>query len=42
RNQILSELKQGCPEVENSLFWKIWPWYVRLVCPVLMLMVFFA
>ncbi|GHX18977.1 sodium-dependent transporter [Vibrio cholerae] len=42
RNQILSELKQGCPEIENSLFWKIWPWYVRLVCPVLMLMVFFA
>ncbi len=40
RNQILSELKQGCPDIENSLFWKIWPWYVRLVCPVLMLMVF--
>lgn len=42
RNQILSELKQGCPEIEQGLFWKIWPWYVRLVCPVLMLMVFFS
>ncbi|WDY51253.1 sodium-dependent transporter [Vibrio fluvialis] len=42
RNQILNELKQGCPEIENSWFWKIWPVYVRLVCPVLMLLVFFA
>ncbi|WP_154115659.1 sodium-dependent transporter [Vibrio cincinnatiensis] len=42
RNQILTELKQGYPEIEHSWFWKIWPIYVRIVCPVLMLMVFFA
>ncbi|ADT86838.1 sodium-dependent transporter [Vibrio sp. Vb2880] len=42
RNQILNELKQGYPEIENSWFWKVWPIYVRLVCPVLMLLVFFA
>ncbi|MGO1297801.1 MAG: sodium-dependent transporter [Vibrio sp.] len=42
RHQILGELKQGYPELENSWFWKIWPWYVRIVCPVLMLMVFFT
>ncbi|MGL4380900.1 MAG: sodium-dependent transporter [Vibrio sp.] len=42
RHQILSELQQGYPEIANSWFWKIWPWYVRLVCPILMLMVFFA
>ncbi|MZI95172.1 sodium-dependent transporter [Vibrio sp. CAIM 722] len=42
RNQILTELKQGYPEIEKSLFWKIWPTYVRVVCPILMLLVFFA
>ncbi len=42
RNQVLNELKQGYPEIENGLFWKIWPTYVRFVCPVLMLLVFFA
>lgn len=40
RNKLLSEIKQGNPEIENSLFWKIWPWYVRFICPVAILMVF--
>ena len=42
RNKLLKEIKQGYPEIENSLFWKIWPLYVRIVCPISMLMVFFA
>ncbi|WP_413284660.1 sodium-dependent transporter [Vibrio sp. MA40-2] len=42
RDQVLQEIKQGNPEVEQGLFWKIWPWYVRVVCPVFMLLVFFA
>lgn len=42
RNQILKELSQGYPEIADSWFWKIWPVYVRVVCPVLMLLVFFA
>jgi len=42
RNKLLEELKQGNPEIESSLFWKIWPTYVRVVCPLLMLLVFFA
>jgi len=42
RNQVLEEIKQGAPDIENSLFWKVWPWYVRLVCPVLMIFVFIA
>ncbi|SON48846.1 sodium-dependent transporter [Vibrio tapetis] len=42
RNQVLEELKQGNPEIENSWFWKIWPTYVRVVCPLMMLLVFFA
>ncbi|CAH0540442.1 sodium-dependent transporter [Vibrio marisflavi] len=41
RNQVLKELKQGYPEIEQGLFWKIWPTYVRVVCPILMVMVFF-
>lgn len=41
RNHVLMELKQGYPELENSLFWKIWPTYVRFICPILMLLVFF-
>ena len=33
RNDILAELKQGNDMVEHSLFWKIWPWYTKFVCP---------
>lgn len=40
RNGILKELRKGNENVENSLFWKIWPWYVRLVCPVIILGIF--
>lgn len=42
RNKLLEEIKQGYPELESSLFWKIWPVYVRIVCPIFMLLVFFA
>jgi len=38
RDRILSELQQGNPNVENSLFWKIWPFYVKLVCPLLIVL----
>ncbi|MEC4727094.1 sodium-dependent transporter [Shewanella sp. D64] len=41
RNVILNELKEGCPEVESSLFWKIWPSYVRFVCPVVISVMFY-
>jgi NSS family neurotransmitter:Na+ symporter len=40
RNSILEELKQGNPEVEQGLFWKIWPAYVKFFCPVLILLTF--
>ena len=42
RNKLLEEIKQGYPEIEQGLFWKIWPLYVRIVCPIFMLLVFFA
>jgi NSS family neurotransmitter:Na+ symporter len=40
RNSILQELKEGSPQVENSLFWKIWPLYVKFFCPALILLTF--
>ena len=40
RDTLLQELRKGNPDVENSLFWKIWPWYVRIVCPVIILGIF--
>ena len=33
RNEILKEIKKGYGEVENSLFWKIWPIYTKFICP---------
>ncbi len=33
RNSLLAELRKNDDNAEHSLFWKIWPWYVRLVCP---------
>jgi NSS family neurotransmitter:Na+ symporter len=40
RNALLNELRQGSTDIENSLFWQVWPWYVRIVCPVLILATF--
>lgn len=40
RDAVLQELRKGNPDVSDSLFWKIWPWYVRLVCPLIILMIF--
>ena len=41
RNEILDEIRHGSPEVENSMFWKIWPFYVKFICPVAILSVYF-
>jgi NSS family neurotransmitter:Na+ symporter len=40
RDSLLTELKKGAPHIENSLFWKIWPWHLRLVCPAIILLIF--
>ncbi|MDO6706542.1 sodium-dependent transporter [Photobacterium sp. 1_MG-2023] len=42
RDKVLAEISAGYPDVQSSLFWRIWPWYVRIVCPILMLLVFFV
>ena len=33
RDQLLAELKLGNTDIENGIFWLIWPAYVRFVCP---------
>jgi NSS family neurotransmitter:Na+ symporter len=40
RDQILDELKQGNKDIEQGLFWKIWPWYVKFVCPLVISLMF--
>ena len=40
RNNLLQELKKGNDDAENGWFWKIWPAYVRFVCPAAILTVF--
>ena len=38
QDRLLTELSRGFPDLQNSLFWKIWPWYTRIVCPGLILL----
>ncbi|MEH6551582.1 MAG: sodium-dependent transporter [Pseudomonadales bacterium] len=40
RDALLAELRKGNPDAENGLFWKIWPTYVRFVCPAIILLIF--
>lgn len=36
---LLKALQEGSPEIHKSLFWKIWPWYVKFICPILILVI---
>lgn len=40
RNSVLQEIQKGHDDAENGLFWKIWPSYVRYVCPAAILIIF--
>lgn len=40
RSDILAEIKQGNVAVEHSVFWKIWPWYTKFICPTAIALVF--
>lgn len=40
RSKKLAEIREGFEGVEQSIFWKIWPEYVRYVCPLLVLIVY--
>jgi NSS family neurotransmitter:Na+ symporter len=37
RDQVLNEISKGHPQIKHSLFWRIWPNYVRFCCPTLIL-----
>lgn len=39
---LLKALQGGSPDIERTWFWKIWPGYVKFVCPVLILLVIFV
>ncbi|UTW45315.1 sodium-dependent transporter [bacterium SCSIO 12696] len=40
RHKILEEIRQGLPNAEQTLFWKVWPAYVRYFCPTLIAITF--
>jgi len=40
RDSQLQELKKGNAGAEHTLFWKVWPVYVKFVCPVIILAIF--
>ena len=40
RNAKLAALKKGFDDIEQSFFWKIWPWYVKFICPIIIIVTF--
>lgn len=40
RDGVLAEIRQGCPDADNGLFWRIWPFYIRFICPLAILAVY--
>ena len=40
RNEILKEIQQGNEHVGESFFWKVWPNYVKFVCPIILIAMF--
>ncbi|SON49451.1 sodium-dependent transporter [Vibrio tapetis] len=42
RNSKIKELEQGYPDFQMGLFGKIWPFYVKFVCPILVATVIWA
>ncbi|AOT09162.1 sodium-dependent transporter [Pseudoalteromonas luteoviolacea] len=40
RGKLLDAIKEGNDAVEHSFFWKIWPWYIKFICPLAIALVF--
>jgi neurotransmitter:Na+ symporter, NSS family len=40
RDGVLAEIRLGSPDAEHGLFWRIWPFYIRFICPVAILAVY--
>jgi len=41
RDTLLTELKKNNPDAADGLFWRIWPAYVKVVCPLIILGIFY-
>ena len=41
RDEVLKEIRKGSPNAENGIFWRIWPFYVKFICPIAILIVYF-
>ena len=41
RDEALKEIEKGSPNAEKGIFWRIWPFYVKFICPVAILVVYF-
>lgn len=40
RDNVLKELSAGHPDIVNSFFGKVWPLYVKFICPVIIIVMF--
>jgi NSS family neurotransmitter:Na+ symporter len=40
RDNLLQEIKKGHAHIDGTLFWKLWPAYVKFFCPLLILAAF--
>ncbi len=40
RDAVLAEIREGFPEAASSWFWRIWPFYIRFICPAAILLVY--
>jgi NSS family neurotransmitter:Na+ symporter len=38
RHRTLMKMRAAQPEMKKSLFWRIWPTYVRIICPILIVL----
>ena len=41
RDSLLKELQKNHPNAENEWFWRIWPGYVKVICPLIILGIFY-
>ncbi|MDA1369422.1 MAG: sodium-dependent transporter [Proteobacteria bacterium] len=41
RNEVLEEIRQGSPNVDAGIFWRVWPFYMKFICPLAILVVYF-
>ena len=39
RDSLLRELQRGDPNIQQTMLWKIWPTYVKVVCPLVILLI---